>query len=81
LAGLTLPLVRLRGSRIGQTTIVWINVGDGVKLEVLDCVFEGFALKLADIAHVYAITRRGFGESSKPDRGYSTPELAEMFGA
>ena len=27
--------------------------------------------------HVYGITRRGYGASPKPERGYSTPELAE----
>jgi non-heme chloroperoxidase len=40
-------------------------------------VFEDFAPKLADCCHVYAITRRGYGLSSKPERGYSVPELAE----
>ncbi len=42
-------------------------------------VFEGFAPKLIECCHVhvYGITRRGFGLSSKPERGYSTPDLAE----
>lgn len=42
-------------------------------------VFEDFAPKLIDCCHVhvYGITRRGFGLSSKPERGYSTPDLAE----
>ncbi len=75
----------------------FVDVGDGVKLEVLDWggdgpavillpgsgntahVFEDFALKLMACCHVrvYGITRRGFGLSSKPERGYSTPDLAE----
>lgn len=42
-------------------------------------VFEDFAQKLIECCHVhvYGITRRGFGLSSKPRRGYSTPDLAE----
>ncbi len=42
-------------------------------------VFEDFAPKLIECCHVhvYGITRRGFGLSSKPERGYSTPDLAE----
>jgi len=42
-------------------------------------VFEEFAPKLIECCHVhvYGITRRGFGLSSKPERGYSTPDLAE----
>ena len=42
-------------------------------------VFDDFARKLIDCCHVhvYGITRRGFGLSSKSERGYSTPDLAE----
>lgn len=74
-----------------------VDVGDGVKIEVLDWggfgrpllllpgsgntahVFEDFAPKLIACCrvHVYGITRRGYGLSSKPERGYSTPDLAE----
>lgn len=74
-----------------------VEVGDGIKVELLDWggtgwpvillagfgntahVYEDFAPKLADACHVhvYGITRRGFGASSKPERGYSVPELAE----
>lgn len=78
-----------------EPQIRFVEVGDGVKIEVLDWgssgrpvillagsgntghVFEDFAPKLADCCHVYAITRRGYGASSKPERGYSVPELAE----
>ncbi len=73
----------------------FVDVGDGVRLEVLDWggtgraiillagsgntghIWEDFAPKLSDGCHVYAITRRGYGASSKPERGYSVPELAE----
>src|SRR5687768_6364034 len=34
-------------------------------------VYDGFAEKLTPFAHVYGITRRGFGASSHPDSGYS----------
>ena len=74
-----------------------IDVGDDVKVEVLDWggvgppvlllpgsgntahIFEDFAPKLIARCqvHVYGITRRGYGLSSKPERGYSTPDLAE----
>ena len=78
-----------------EPTTTLVNVGDGVKVEVVDWggsgrplillagsgnsahVYEDFALKLLDTCHVYGITRRGYGLSSKPERGYSVPELAE----
>src|SRR5712691_6605315 len=40
-------------------------------------VFDGFAEKLAEAAHVYGITRRGYGLSSHPDSGYTEQRLAE----
>jgi non-heme chloroperoxidase len=73
----------------------FVDVGDRVKLEVLDWggtgrpiillagsgntahIYEDFAPKLRDSGHVYGITRRGYGVSSKPERGYSVPELSE----
>jgi len=73
----------------------FIDVGDGVKLEILDWggtgrpiillagsgntahIYEDFAPKLTSSGHVYGITRRGYGMSSKPERGYSVPELSE----
>lgn len=78
-----------------EPTTTLVNVGDGVKVEVVDWggsgrplillagsgnsahVYEDFAPKLTDACHVYGITRRGYGLSSKPERGYSVPELAE----
>ena len=75
--------------------IQFVNVGEGVALEVLDWggtgrplvllaglgwtahVFDDFAPKLTDAYHVYGITRRGYGDSSKPAAGYTEGRLAE----
>jgi len=38
-------------------------------------VFDGLAPKLTALAHVYGITRRGFGASSAPLLGYSANQL------
>jgi non-heme chloroperoxidase len=40
-------------------------------------VFDDFAAKLTGIAHVYGITRRGFGASSHPESGYTDQRLAD----
>ena len=40
-------------------------------------VFDEFAPKLLDCCHVYAITRRGYGESSRPSDGYGWQRLAD----
>lgn len=40
-------------------------------------VFDVFAEKLAGPFHVYGITRRGYGASSRPTSGYSEERLAE----
>jgi non-heme chloroperoxidase len=40
-------------------------------------VFDDFAQKLTAFCHVYGITRRGYGESSHPDTGYTNQRLAE----
>jgi non-heme chloroperoxidase len=40
-------------------------------------VFDDFAPKLTDAYHVYGITRRGYGASSKPASGYTEERLAE----
>jgi pimeloyl-ACP methyl ester carboxylesterase len=40
-------------------------------------VFDGFAEKLTDNYHVYGITRRGYGASSRPKSGYTEERLAE----
>jgi pimeloyl-ACP methyl ester carboxylesterase len=40
-------------------------------------IFDKFAPKLVDQAHVYGITRRGFGASSSPASGYSADRLGD----
>ena len=40
-------------------------------------VFDSFAEKLTDSYHVYGITRRGFGASSKPSTGYTEERRTE----
>jgi non-heme chloroperoxidase len=40
-------------------------------------VFDEFAPKLTDCCHVYGITRRGFGASSRPSSGYDDQRLAD----
>jgi non-heme chloroperoxidase len=39
--------------------------------------YDDFAPGLIDRFHVYAMTRRGFGESSHPAKGYDIPRLAQ----
>jgi pimeloyl-ACP methyl ester carboxylesterase len=40
-------------------------------------VFDGFAEKLTNSCHVYGITRRGYGASSRPASGYTEQRRAE----
>jgi non-heme chloroperoxidase len=40
-------------------------------------VYDDFAPKLTDCCHVYGITRRGFGASSRPASGYDDQRLAD----
>jgi pimeloyl-ACP methyl ester carboxylesterase len=40
-------------------------------------VFDGFAATLVAQYHVYSITRRGFGASSKPENGYGPDRLGD----
>jgi pimeloyl-ACP methyl ester carboxylesterase len=40
-------------------------------------VFDGFAPQFTDRFHVFGITRRGFGASSRPAAGYDTRTLAQ----
>src|SRR5207244_9311321 len=40
-------------------------------------VFDGFAEKLTNRNHVYGITRRGYGASSRPRSGYDSSRLAD----
>jgi non-heme chloroperoxidase len=39
--------------------------------------YDDIAPKLTDVAHVYGITRRGLGASSKPHSGYTATQSAE----
>src|SRR4030095_14052114 len=38
-------------------------------------VYDDFAPKLTDCCHVYGITRRGFGASTRPPTGYDDQRL------
>ena len=40
-------------------------------------IFDDFALKLAASFHVYGITRRGYGASSRPEEGYTAQRSAD----
>lgn len=40
-------------------------------------VFDEFAPRLLDCCHVYGITRRGYGTSSRPSSGYDDQRLAD----
>ena len=40
-------------------------------------IFDDLAPKLTSVCHVYAITRRGFGASSRPKTGYDDQRLAD----
>lgn len=40
-------------------------------------VFDEFAPKLAGIGRVYAVTRRGYGASSRPETGYDVDQLGQ----
>ena len=40
-------------------------------------VYDDFAPKLTDCCHVYGITRRGYGASSRPASGYDDQRLAD----
>jgi non-heme chloroperoxidase len=40
-------------------------------------MFDDFAVKLSGFCHVYGITRRGFGASSRPDKGYTAQRSAD----
>jgi non-heme chloroperoxidase len=40
-------------------------------------VFDEFGPKLTHLGHIFAITRRGYGVSSRPDSGYDVSRLGE----
>lgn len=73
----------------------FVEVDEGVRLEVLDWggegpplvllaglgntahVFDELAVELTRLGHVYGMTRRGFGESSRPESGVEVERLGE----
>jgi pimeloyl-ACP methyl ester carboxylesterase len=54
----------------GQAVVLLAGYGNSAH------VFDEFAEKLSETNHVYGITRRGFGLSSRPDSGYEMERLA-----
>jgi non-heme chloroperoxidase len=40
-------------------------------------VFDDFAPKLTSVGHVFAVTRRGYGGSTRPESGYDVARLGE----
>jgi non-heme chloroperoxidase len=55
----------------GRALVLLAGLGDTAH------VFDDFAPKLTSQYHVYGITRRGFGDSSKPTSGYSGDQLGD----
>jgi pimeloyl-ACP methyl ester carboxylesterase len=55
----------------GRPLVLLTGLGDNAH------VFDKFAPKLIDRYHVYGITRRGFGASSKPEGGYGADRLGD----
>jgi non-heme chloroperoxidase len=55
----------------GRPLVLLTGLGDNAH------VFDKFAPKLIDRYHVFGITRRGFGVSSKPDSGYEADRLGD----
>ena len=67
--GVRLQYLDFGGS--GDTLILLAGAGNSAY------IFDYFAPLLTDSFHVYAMTRRGFGESSRPASGYDTKTLSE----
>jgi non-heme chloroperoxidase len=55
----------------GRPIVLLAGLGDTAH------VFDHFADRLSGSYHVYGITRRGFGASSRPDFGYTEQRLAD----
>jgi len=55
----------------GETLLFITGVGDTAH------TFDEMAPKFTDKFHVLALTRRGYGESDKPEKGYDTGTLTE----
>lgn len=67
--GVKLEVLDWGGS--GRPVVLLSGLGDTAH------VYERFAPKLARRYHVYAITRRGFGASSRPASGYGADRLGD----
>lgn len=57
----------------GNGRVIILLAGSGNSAHV----FDDFAPKLTSFAHVYGITRRGYGASSRPPSGYDNQRLAD----
>jgi len=57
----------------GSGRVIILLAGSGNSAHV----FDDFAPKLTPFAHVYGITRRGYGASSQPASGYDNQRLAD----
>jgi non-heme chloroperoxidase len=55
----------------GRPLVMLAGLGDTAH------IYDRFALKLNGTYHVYGITRRGFGDSSAPESGYSADRLGD----
>ena len=55
----------------GRAIVLLAGLGDTAH------VFDELAPKLTGLGHVYAVTRRGYGASSRPDSGYDVARLGE----
>src|ERR1700680_1789264 len=55
----------------GRPLVLLAGLGNNVH------IFVAFAPKLTAAAHVYGVTRRGFGASSAPASGYSADRLGD----
>jgi len=55
----------------GRTLVFLAGLGNSAH------VFDDFATRFTDMFHVIALTRRGYGESGRPDDGYDTETLTD----
>ncbi len=67
-AGVKLELLDFHGS--GPPVLLLAGLGDSAH------VWDDWAGALTSRFHVWALTRRGFGASERPDAGYTVPALA-----
>ncbi len=88
------PIIAFVLEDISPHQTLFVEVDQGVQLEVLDWggegdamvlltglgdnahIYDDFANQFTDRFHVFAITRRGFGRSSRPEDGYDVATRA-----